>query len=131
MKKLKLKWHPEASVDLSVIIRYCRQRFGSGTARKVRDSLFYCAELLRTSPLLGPIEQKLQGCTRLEYRGLVADAHTQIIYTVHKEYVYIHLLWDVRKDDAYLPQAAVQRYHFSEEEQHWMVNEESQEEYEK
>lgn len=128
---MKLKWHPLAIEDLSRTVDYCRERFGTLVSIQVREKIRHSAKLLKTHPLLGPIEPKLQGCTRLEYRGLVADTHTKIIYTVHKEYVYIHLLWDVRKDDAYLPQAAVHRYHFSEEEQHWMVNEESQEEYEK
>lgn len=123
MKKLNLKWHPEAAFDLTAITRYCSWRFGKTTAREVRSKILHDAELLRTHPYLGPVEPLFTECTSLEYRGLVVGAHTKILYTVHTDYIYIHLLWDVRQDNTKYFQAAVRRYGFSEEEQQNKVNE--------
>lgn len=123
MKKLNLKWHPEAAFDLTAITRYCRWRFGKTTAREVRTKILHDAELLRVHPRLGSVEPALMGCTSLEYRALVVEAHTKILYTVHTDYIYIHLLWDVRQDNAKYRQAAARRYYSSEEEQQNKVNE--------
>ncbi|MCD8184074.1 MAG: type II toxin-antitoxin system RelE/ParE family toxin [Bacteroides sp.] len=123
MKKLNLKWHPEAAFDLATITRYCRWRFGKTAAREVRSKILHDAELLRTHPHLGPVEPLLTECTSLEYRALVVGAHTKILYTVHTAYIYIHLLWDVRQDNTKYLQAAVRRYSLSEEEHQNKVNE--------
>lgn len=50
---------------------------------------------------------------------MVVDKVTKIIYTVHTEYVYIHLLWDVRRDEEFLPQSVLHRYKDFESEPIW------------
>ena len=65
----------------------------------MRNRIWHDVELLQSHPQLGRVESLLVGCTSLEYRSLVVDKVTKIIYTVHQEYVYIHLLWDVRRDE--------------------------------
>jgi hypothetical protein len=85
----------------------------------VRNHIWHDAELLQSHPQLGQVEPLLAGCTSLEYRSLVVDKVTKIIYTVHLEYVYIHLLWDVRRDEDFLPQATMRRYQDFELEPIW------------
>lgn len=119
MEDRKLRWHPKASADLNRIVRYCSQKFGKSAARQVRNHVWHDAELLQTHPQLGRVEPLLVGCTSLEYRSLVVDKVTKIIYTVHREYVYIHLLWDVRRDEGYLPQMTLRRYQEFESEPVW------------
>lgn len=121
MKEMKLKWHPLALADLSAIIKYCSTSFGKKTARNVRNKLVCSAELLCANPFLGSVEPLLEGCTKLEYRSLVADAHTKIIYSVHDGYVYIHLLWDVRQEELRMSKIAANRYTFFD--QHHTINE--------
>lgn len=123
MTNLTLKWHPEASHDLTAIARYCNQQFNRNVARKVRDKILYSAGLLSHHPTLGIIDPLLAGCTSLEYRSLVADKYTKIIYTIHPTYIYIHLLWDVRQDENRLRQAVARRYKPAENEPPYMVNE--------
>lgn len=115
MNTLDLYWHPEASEDLNAIVHQCSWYFGSASARKVRNQIWHDAELLQSHPRLGKVEPLLVGCTSLEYRSLLVDTHTKIIYTVHTDFVYIHLLWDVRQDEAKLPQAAIRRYQMHSE----------------
>lgn len=77
MTNLTLKWHPEASHDLTAIAHYCNQQFNRNVARKVRDKILYSAGLLSHHPTLGIIDPLLAGCTSLEYRSLVADKYTK------------------------------------------------------
>jgi plasmid stabilization system protein ParE len=119
MAERTLRWHPKASTDLNRIVWYCSQKFGKSTARQVRNHIWHDAELLQSYPQLGQVEPLLAGCTSLEYRSLVVDKVTKIIYTVHREYVYIHLLWDVRRDEDFLPQATMRRYQDFESEPIW------------
>lgn len=96
--------------------------FGRKTARNVRNKLICAAELLCANPYLGSVEPLLQGCTQLEYRTLVADTYTKIVYTVHNSYIYIHLLWDVRQNHMRMSEMVGSRYTFFEQHNH-IVNE--------
>lgn len=119
----EVRWHPEAMADLEAILRYCKQEFGSAVARKIRDKILHAVGLLKLHPSLGAVESLLTGCTSLEYRSLQAGAYTKIVYSVHEDYVYIHLLWDTRQDAGRLKQTVGCRYRFPEEEQTYQVNE--------
>lgn len=114
MKAMTLKWHPEASGDLNAILVYCSTTFGRKTARDVRDKLLSTARLLCTNPSLGSIEPLLKSCTTLEYRSLVVNSYTKIIYTIHIGYIYIHLLWDVRQDEKRISKIVTDRYKLSD-----------------
>lgn len=119
MEERMLRWHPKASTDLNRIVWYCSQKFGKSAARQVRNRIWHDVELLQSHPQLGRVEPLLVGCTSLEYRSLVVDKVTKIIYTVHQEYVYIHLLWDVRRDEESMPQATLRRYQDFESDSIW------------
>lgn len=123
MKELKLKWHPEASSDLTAITRYCHFSFGRKVARNVRTKILHDVELLRSYPYLAPIEHQLEHCTSLQYRGLVVSNQTKVIYSVHTDYIYIHLLWDVRQNEKVLVHTIRKRYYSSKEEQKNRMNE--------
>lgn len=96
---MKLQWHPLAIDDLTLIVDYCKARFASMMAMKVKKNIRDSIKNLKRHPHLALVEHALEGCTSLQYRGLVVGRHTKVIYTVHAEYIYIHLLWDVRQDD--------------------------------
>ena len=123
MKAMILKWHPLALADLSAIVEYCSTTFGRKTARNVRNKLIYTAELLCANSFIGSVEPLLKGCSQLEYRSLVADSHTKIIYTIHEDYIYIHLLWDVRQSELRMGKMAVNRYAYFEQHLRNTVNE--------
>lgn len=120
---MKLKWHPLAIDDQQQIVTYCKMFFGTAAAMRIKENIRNTAKLLKNHPCLGSIEPRLAGCTSLEYRSLVADKYTKIIYTIHSTYIYIHLLWDVRQDENRLRQAVARRYKPAENEPPYMVNE--------
>ena len=108
--------------DLEEVVIYCRYRFGATTALGVKEKIRSSIKLLKTNPYLGSIEPLLSGCTALEYRTLLVNRRTKVIYTVHADYVYIHLLWDVRQDDKQMVETTVRSYPFPNSEQ-YMLNE--------
>lgn len=119
----RIKWHPEAVTDLEAILCYCKQRFGSKVARKVREKILHTVSLLKFHPCLGVIDPLLVDCTSLEYRALQAGTYTKVIYSVHEDFIYIHLLWDVRRDEEGVKRAIDYRYHFPEKDFPYQVNE--------
>ena len=91
-----LIWHPLALDDLAQIIGYCRHNFGMQTAKRVRTKYRSDINLLKTQPYLGFVEPLLKDVGSLEYHSLIIDC-TKVIYTIHPEYVYIHILWNCRR----------------------------------
>lgn len=98
---MKLIWHTLALEDFAHIIEYCHHSFGHITAQKVRDKYKADIHLLKTQPYLGFVEPLLSGQGTLEYRSLVVE-NTKVIYTIHTDYIYIHLLWNCRRQPASL-----------------------------
>ena len=115
---MKLKWHPLAIDDLTQIVDYCKATFGVKVAMRVKWEINSATKLLKAHPHLAPIEHSLEGCTSLQYRGLVVSKQTKAIYSIHADYIYIHLLWDVRQDEQRLSQTLYNRYFYPEEQQY-------------
>ena len=118
---MKLKWHPLAIQDLTTIVDYCKASFGVSIALKVKWRITDSVKLLKHHPRLAPVEHQLDNCTSLQYRGLMVGSQTKVIYSVHADYVYIHLLWDVRQEEEKLGQTLLQRYsHLKEGKNDWL-----------
>jgi len=95
---MKLIWHPLALQDMQEIMTYCRETFGRTTAGKVRNRLKHDAALLKTHPQLGHPEEELNDeSDPLVYRSLLS-APTKIVYSIHNDYIFIHLLWSTLRD---------------------------------
>ena len=76
-----LKWHPQALDEFVAILQYCEEMFGWNTARKD----------------MGRDEDLLKNKDGLKYRSLALPP-TKIIYTIHSSYIYIHALWNTRRN---------------------------------
>ncbi len=95
--------------DLRMTITYCQQEFGKSIARKVRDKLKHDASLLASHPKLGHPEDDLNSENEpLIYRSLLSGM-TKIVYTMHDDYIFIHLLWNTRQNPASLMKELLQR----------------------
>lgn len=93
---MKLIWHTLALNDFEQIISYCHHCFGKQTAQKIRDKYRKDISSLKDQPHLGFVEPALKNTGTLEYRSLLIK-YTKVIYTVHTEHIFIHLLWDCRQ----------------------------------
>lgn len=107
---MKVLFHKSAIDDLILVYSYCRSNFGLSVAKKLRSRIDKSISLLKTRPYIGQVEPLLLGCTSLEYRKMVILPYLKIIYSIHKEYIYIHVVWDVRQDENKLTNSVVNRY---------------------
>lgn len=96
---MKLVWHPLALNDMQSILTYCRKNFGRTTAVKVREKLRHDSALLMNHPQLGQLEDELndESSPLPVYRSLLSGPN-KIVYTVHSDYIFIHLLWNTRRN---------------------------------
>lgn len=94
--KMSIKWHAEAVNELLAILKYCESEFGLRTAQQVRIRIFEHVRRLETFPNLGMREPLLENSTLL-YR-FVSIPPIKVIYTVHKDYVFIHALWNTSRN---------------------------------
>ncbi|MCI7359418.1 MAG: type II toxin-antitoxin system RelE/ParE family toxin [Parabacteroides sp.] len=94
--KMSIKWHAEAVNELLAILKYCEGEFGIRTAKQVRKRIFEHISRLGTFPNLGMREPSLENSTLL-YR-FVSIPPIKVIYTVHKDYVFIHALWNTSRN---------------------------------
>ncbi len=107
---MKVLFHKSAIDDLILVYSYCRSKFGLSATKKLRSKIDKSISLLKTQPYIGQVEPLLLGCTSLEYRMIVILPYLKIIYSIHNEYIYIHVVWDVRQDENKLTQSIVNRY---------------------
>ena len=100
MKK-RIVWHPEAKEDLRKILIYCRDEFGSETAKNVRERILNAVANLSVYPQLGFKEESLANTTTLTYRSIIVR-QTKVVYSVHETHIYIYLLWNTWRDPSKL-----------------------------
>lgn len=93
---MKLIWHPLALEDFIQIIQYCRLSFGIHIARRIKNKYRKDINLLKTQPHLGFVDPLFINEGQLEYRSLIIKT-SKIIYTIHTNYIYIHMIWDCRR----------------------------------
>lgn len=94
---MKLVWSKSALQDFEDLVKYWRLEFGKDIAVKIRRKLKHDANLLKRHPLLGFVEPLLKDIKIVEHRALIVG-NTKIIYTVHTDCIYIHMIWSCRKD---------------------------------
>lgn len=82
------------------LVCYLKVTFGKRIAFRVKNEIEEKVFLLKLFPNMGTAESLLEE-EPLVYRYLVIK-HNKILYTVEENYVFIHLLWDCRRDPIHL-----------------------------
>ncbi|WP_075965978.1 type II toxin-antitoxin system RelE/ParE family toxin [Parabacteroides massiliensis] len=82
------------------LVCYLKVTFGKRIAFRVKNEIEEKVFLLKLFPNMGTVESLLEE-EPLVYRYLVIK-HNKILYTVEENYVFIHLLWDCRRDPIHL-----------------------------
>ena len=93
---MKIVWHPLALGDLEQILGYCLSQFGYLTSYKVGERYKAAVARLKAYPKLGVREETL-GPVSIEYRS-ISEYNTKIVYSIHADYVYIHLIWNCNRN---------------------------------
>ena len=82
------------------LVCYLKVTFGKRIGFRVKNEIEEKVFLLKLFPNMGTVESLLEE-EPLVYRYLVIK-HNKILYTVEENYVFIHLLWDCRRDPIHL-----------------------------
>ena len=101
----KIVWSDRAERAYGQIIDYMADEFGTTRARRYTKEVYEAVNKLPESPKMGPIEPLLEG-SRYEFRRLVIDHLTKIIYRESEERIEIADVWDTRKS----PEELVARF---------------------
>lgn len=101
----KIVWSERAEKAYGQIIDYVADEFGATRARRYVAEIHKTIGNLPKNPKMGQIEPLLEG-SRYEFRRLVIDHLTKIIYRVVEERIEIADVWDTRKS----PEELVARF---------------------
>ena len=93
----RLVWSKQAERSYGQIIDYVADEFGASRARQYIAKVNKEVNKLIAHPELGQIEPWLEG-SRFEFRQLVIEHLTKIIYRVTDDSIEIADVWDVRQD---------------------------------
>lgn len=89
-----------AKVDIEDKVRYLKQEWGTALARKAYTELMDQLALLATQPQMGSLVPELASLGRLDYRILVQETHTKVLYRVNEDArrIDIHMVFGSRQD---------------------------------
>jgi len=84
-----------AKQDIAARIAYIRQRWGDVTADQAYLELMNKLELLATQPLMGRVVQQLANAGIIEFRILVHDQRTKILYELDEDEktIIVHMIY--------------------------------------
>lgn len=99
-----INWSKRAERAYGQIFDYIADDFGKTRARKYAAKVYAETNKLPANPGLGQREPLLEGA-RYEFRRLVIDDLTKVIYRITNNSIEIADVWDTRQD----PKELVQR----------------------
>ena len=93
----QINWSKRAERNYSKIIDYLVDEFGRKRAKQYVQTVYAEIEQLKTNPGLGQKEPLLEGA-RYEFRRLVIEDLTKVIYRVTNDSIEIADIWNTRQD---------------------------------
>lgn len=94
--QIKIAWSENAIALLDDIYSYLYEK-SQASAIQLYNKLLDSAEPLRTFPQAGPIEPLLEEYGQ-NFRSLVVEKHYKLIYSINKDLIEIHAVWDCRQE---------------------------------
>ena len=99
-----INWSKRAERSYGQIFDYIADEFGKTRAQKYAAKVYTETNKLHANPRLGQEEPLLEGA-RYEFRRLVIEDLTKVIYRITDDSIEIADVWDTRQD----PKELVQR----------------------
>lgn len=93
----QIHWSKRAERSYGKIIDYIAAQFGKPRARKYVTGVYTEVEKLPANPRLGQVEPLLEAA-RHEFRRLVIEDLTKVIYRITDTSIEIVDVWDTRQD---------------------------------
>ncbi len=93
---MQVRWTEQSCRALDFIMTCSREYYAIAQLRQLRADITQCETLLSANPLMGAVEEELDGLD-VEYRRLVLSNPFKIIYFIYEECIYIADIWDTRQ----------------------------------
>ena len=93
---MRIVWTKEAREDLEHIYQFWASRNEPYSIR-LYNSLIDEAEVLLNFPEIGALERSLIRHPG-QFRSLLAGKHYKLVYTVERDDIVVHAVWDCRRD---------------------------------
>lgn len=97
----RLIWTDKYNKSLEYIFSCSRDIYSRPILSKLKSAIMHNEKLLSHNPLMGSIEESLQGM-EYEYRKIVIKPYFKIIYRVDNDVIYFIKIWDTRRDPSLL-----------------------------
>lgn len=93
---MQVRWTEQSCRALEFIMTCSREYYTLTQLRQLRADITQCEKLLSTNPLMGAVEEELDGL-EVEYRRLVLSKPFKIIYFIYEGSIYVADIWDTRQ----------------------------------
>ena len=91
------RWSYKAQKQQDAVADYIISELGSIALREFYQKIDDVESELVEFPETGKLEPLLKNRSRA-YRSIVLTEKNKLIYTIEKNYIYIHALWDTRRE---------------------------------
>lgn len=92
-----IRWSYKAQKQQDAVADYIFGEFGELALRKFYQKIDKVEEKLVEFPELGKLEPLLAH-RKKEYRSIVLTKKNKLVYTIDKDYICVHALWDTRRE---------------------------------
>lgn len=92
-----VRWSYKAQKQQDAAADYIFEEFGSIALREFYQKIDDIETELVSFPQIGKIEPLLSHKAR-SYRSIVLTKKNKLIYTIEENYIYIHAMWDTRRE---------------------------------
>ena len=92
-----IRWSYKAQKQQDAVADYIFKEFGGLALRKFYQKIDTIEEKLIEFPELGKIEPLLKH-RRKVYRSIVLTKKNKLVYTIDKDCICVHALWDTRRE---------------------------------
>ena len=94
---MKICWSYKAQKQQDAAADYISKEFGGLALREFYQKIEKVESELVEFPKMGKIEPLLAHRSK-EYRSIVLTKKNKLVYTINKDCVYVHAIWDTRRE---------------------------------
>lgn len=101
---IEIVWLEDARNDLESIYQFVAQQ-NQRSAAKIHNQIYDTVGILKTSPMAGMVDTRLNDGDSAVYRSLIVRRRYKVVHKIVNNKVYILVVWDCRRDPEKLKEA--------------------------
>lgn len=92
-----VRWVPQAIAGLEEVVDYILEDFGTRAALEFQEKVSKAEMLIADNPKIMPIEPLIDD-DDFEYRSVIINKRSKLLYIEHRDEIIILDFWDVRQE---------------------------------